>query len=879
MGQQTSNGYSATLAQAQWEGPQGQPAHEWLAGDGATLDAGSATPSHRAALEKLGLADGAVVRAQPRLEPPREAYRVDAPDAWGATVAIEVGVSTIDGAVASAISAPVRHADGTLLRVPWPTDAHGNVFADRTGARYCVRTQLVARPGVYVDELAAYDRDTQTGSRHTRELGILSSGNTRRPRVTFTADASLHDGDRDLESMPDLAMQIWPEAVPGRRSPRRPLRTVTGASRILRTVRAAARHASRRRPRRDLFADALSVSPAAARELADLHARAYGADAPARAPAPWITEADVRAIALTLGAISPIAAERGARSLTRMTAQTAVDTLRSALREGVRAALVHVTGADSDPAHPLVAAGEDPGQTAQAIADAMGALGAADRIERAVRSWRETARTVRIEPGTSDAAVEQTARTVILRGQRLSRHTDEISMTSELGAPHMGTLWLDTAAVSHNSQPGRAAPATACARLLASPDGAQRLPALALVENGVETAVPLGALTGQAIALERDGAPPAVVVDGVPAAPGAAARYRLPDAGRALAGPVTRSMPLSALTGPTRAAMAASMGAAAIDGGEPEPHTPLLADPTAEHAAGGRIPSHRVRIALTSGYPELFEDSVMMSRSAALATGLLNRQTQTFYRGTEDDADCEYVAGALARYEEVAADVPFLTRAAYDKLDADGIVRAGVTVEPGDVLQLRRRRDRLRDTVRYEAERAPAHGRHVVEAVERAGEAAETEEALSALDLAAEVEAALEGAPDTRSGPDHPREARREHGDRLDLQAHAPRRDEGPHPGRPRRRDAAQRARTALRRRDQRPLGRGEEGGRERPPRAPPGTPPRDPHRAAAHRARRRRRRRPGRLDRRASNGSPTPCTSPPRTPCPSPRTARSPPA
>ena len=720
MAMKSNEGQASTIVEAQFTGPEGEDRKAWLEGEQIRLSAdpllgGEAVGN---ALKALGIDGEAEIRARPRIKEPLEGYDPASAQAYGATMSVEIEIAIGGETVAQALSPILVRTDQTPLLCPWAINLHGNIFADTGPAEYCVRTQLVDEPGVYFDEYRATEAQTeQTMSGYTREAGVLATSDTREPRLTFIVNAPDEaDGARDFETMRELTLQIWPAARPFG-EPARPY-TIRGNANIEKEVtRVAARAKGGRSIPRDR---AFRITPRVAADLQQLHANTFGVgEDKKRAKTPTLSVEDLKLIANRLGDPEPIDESLGVRSLTRMRATTAIDTLRSTLRRGISEGIAEALGTNN-PSLDLGPMIGPRAQTAeavvQALAEAFGATAIRAHLERALTGWRRTSRTTRIDREMSAAAVTTASRTMITRPHRLSHGTDDLSVASDLRAPHMGALFLDILSVSHNAQPGRTMTVLHGARLLG--EGFRRLPALVVteIETGEERVVTLRELAGKGILLGRPGeelSTDNVVIDGRPA-PHAPAQFLIPDAGRTLSGYITGRLVLNGYTSATRKAMAASMATAAIGDGVDRP-TAIAPEHTDEEIEA--TPTQRMRVAYTNGNPLLFEDAVLISHSAARRHIIEPRQTLSYQRYAGDDANWEYAGGIGARYEDAAHDLPWLSREAYDKLEESGLVRVGQTIEPGDIIQLRRKRDPEQGTWRYSADKAPAHGRHKVSEV------------------------------------------------------------------------------------------------------------------------------------------------------------------
>ena len=723
----------ATIAQGQWEGPNGEAAEQYLGTEART----GTSEQEREAIAQLGLPEGARIRIVGEVAPPQGIYRTDSTERYGATLAWTVVITDARGreqarARVGVLRQPEGQGEGALM-LPWPVDGNGNVFADRTGARYVVRTKAMPLPGLYVDEYGVTAAQTEeTGSGRVREAGLLAEGNTRSARITLLAQAPHPaDGDRRPQEIRELAMQVWPASAPGRGIAQP--RTIRGLGRIKRRVRAAGRRRALAPPRAWDAAFEVPAGGSLEADLASLYVDLGWAARPAGDG--MMTVRDVDAIATRLGQVQAPDPRLGIRSLANQRLSTALDAVRWKVRESTQEALETVLGvrdqegrkgvADVVVRVPIPESGyqdDAPQATAEAIAEGLASGRYAAAVERSMGEWRRAARTVRLPPGASEAEVVTVAETVVQTAHRLSRHADDIPDVWNLIPPDMSGLFLDLAGTSHNSQPGRAAPAGGLARMIGTRSGI-RVPGLALTasDRREERVVELSQLVGRTIEIHGAQGVERFRDDGPAPDDGQARSFRIMDAAQ-IAGHMVRQIPLGNHYDGTRLAMASSMGAAALGSADRAIRPVLVATDLGGNAPRATLPTHRLRMAAFEGHPFLFEDGIIMSRSAAQDLALEIHQTMSFARYREGEGRREYVGREAASYEEVVQDIPWLTRESYDKIDVDGLVRPGETLREGDVVQLWRAENVDAETGerrwRYGANRGPAHGEHHVIEVE-----------------------------------------------------------------------------------------------------------------------------------------------------------------
>ena len=720
---------SMSMNETHWSGARGEHAAQALRT--------TTTVKDEEVIDQLGLEEGDHIRVTPVVRPPERPYDGDNPGAYGGSIEIEVSVIASDhkvkGSARSGVLKRVADGEGREVAVPWPiNEAEGNVFADRTGNPYAVRPHVTPRSGVHFDEIELTPAQTpQTGSGAEREMGLLPRSGTRSARMVLRCEAPGTAGRERPEEMEELTMQLWPHCPPGRGKVE-PW-TIRGYDRIEARIEEGQRNRDTDETRgRDA---GLMVGNSPAKEdLEEIWREIGWGERPAGDG--MLSKRDIRAMAVRMMRAESPAKTRGIRSFSRQRIVTALDTARRAIQRGVEANIERVVGKSAADGSPIPEGermvridpetgteGDEHAQAiAQRLAEACAQEGGVNRIENEMRAWRQASRAVRIPHGCSRAERDSIRKTILQTAHRMSRHPDDVVTPTDLTPAPMAGLFVDLTSTSHNTRPGKAASTHGGSAVVSNAQG-QRIPAVWAEEigTGEVKAVTLEALEGECIEVRTSQGNVRMGTESPTHDNGRAARWRILDAS-ALDSDMLREMPLSSMADATRVAMANSMGEAALG------NTAGLSEPLVRALDGNArlseatLPTQRMLVAAYDGDPSLFEDGVMISKSAAEKLRMRLPQEINLQRHRAGETGRIYVGAEAANFEEARANLAEqgidLTREAFDKIDIEGLVKPGVTIEPSEIVQLycTRTQDPATGEMveRYGADRAPSHGRRLV---------------------------------------------------------------------------------------------------------------------------------------------------------------------
>lgn len=698
---------------------------------GAAPNSGSAIAR---AIAQLGLEPDASIVAQAIVTPPLNEFDPGNAGAFGATMQVKVSLLNTAGKVlastTSAVLARPDDPDRRALTLPWPIAAHEtNVFADRTGNPYAVRPHLSPVAGLFVDDIKLTPAQTKTGSGIERDIGWLAETGrgTRQPRAVLSAHLPAHaDEKRKPADMDDLTLRLWSASAPGRESKPYTIRKYE-------KINAELRRARERAKRGNAYArDAGFAVPAQGSLEAALGRAHREAGWAERAPGDgMMTERDVLALIAMMNDPKTPAPERRVQSLSNQRLITAIDSARDAIARGVERAIgrglgtTDERGATIDETETMVNIDADTGldgaehgeEITRRLAEVCANQGASAQIEHELIAWRRHARAVRIPHRCSTAERDSIRRTVLQTSHRLTRGPDDFVTPVDLTPAPMAALFMDLSSTSHNTRPGKAATTHGAAAYVIDDNG-QRLPAITVenVATGATEDRSLASLVGETIEIVTTRGVNLIKGDR-PAAPGAAAKWRIADAAVLESG-ILREIPLATLADSTRISMAVSMGEAALagTGGSSEPV--VRAKSVRGNLSDNTLPIHRMRVAAYDGHYGLFEDGCLVSRSAAESVRLLLPQTINHERHRPGETGREYVGGEAASFEDAVNDIPDLTRERFDKIGDDGVIKEDEIIEPGDIVQLWYEHEPDpaggQPNLRYGADFAPGHGRRRV---------------------------------------------------------------------------------------------------------------------------------------------------------------------
>ena len=718
-----------------WQGPRGENAAQALRT--------ATNVNDEDVIDQLGLDEGDHIRVSPVIRPPVEEYDAERPGAYGGSVEIEVSIIDskhhVKASVRSGILKRVDDREQRSVSIPWPiNEDEGNVFADRTGNPYAVRPHLTPRSGLYFDEIELTPAQTpRTESGATREMGILPRRGTRSARMVLKCEAPGKVEGEKPEDVQDLTLQIWPHCPPG--SGKRQPWTIRGYNAIAGRIEEARITRDIDETRGRDAALVVTKNSAAERDLEKIYEEIGWGERP-RGDG-MLTEADLRAMVVRMMKRESPEPTQGIRSLSRQRIVTAIDTAKKAIERGVKANVERAlgqSGANGDPipeAERMVRIDPETGQEgdehAQMIAERLAQTcaqeGGVARIEAEMRSWRRASRAVRIPHGCSRAERDSIRKTILQTAHRMGRHPDDVVTPSDLTPAPMAGLFMDLTSTSHNTRPGKAASTHGCAASVSNNQG-QRVPAIWAEEigSGEMKAVTLEELEGECIEVRTTHGMVRMSGDGPARNESKAPRWRIADAS-ALDGDMLREMPLNTFADATRVAMGNSMGEAALGTAEGVGEPLVRAVDGNDETVRPSLPTHRMFVSAFDGHPSLFEDGVMVSKSAAEKLRISLPQDINLQRHRAGETDRRYVGGESANFEDARNDlaqqgIADLTQEAFNKIDENGMVKKGVILEPGDIVQLYRTETRdaatEQTTVRYGADRAPGHGkRRVVSAI------------------------------------------------------------------------------------------------------------------------------------------------------------------
>ena len=723
---------SMSMGEAHWRGARGEEPAQAL----RTIT----TVRDEEVIDQLGLEEKDQIRVSPIIRPPDpdRGYDPENPGAYGGSIEIEVSIvdaqHRVKGSARSAVLKRVADAEGRDVAIPWPVhEDEGNVFADRTGNPYAVRPHVTPRSGVYFDEVELTPAQTpKTGSGAEREMGLLPRSGTRSARMVLRCEAPGEDARERPEEVEELTMQLWPHCPPGRAKVE--AWTIRGYERIEARIEEAQRDRDIDETRGRDAGLVVGTNSPAQRDLEHMWREIGWGERPAGDG--MLTKQDLRAMIVRMMRPESPEKTRGIRSFSRQRIVTALDSAKRALQRGVQGSIERALGKSTSDGTPIPEAermvridaesGAEGDAHAQAIAERLAEAcaqeGGVSRIEAEMRAWRQASRAVRIPHGCSRAERDSIRKTILQTGHRMSRHPDDIVTPVDLTPAPMAWLFGDLTSTSHNTRPGKALSTHGASAVVSNAQG-QRMPAVWAEEigTGEVKAVTLEALERQSIEVRTTQGAVRLGTESPAHDRGDIARWRILDAS-ALDSDMLREMPLNSLADATRVAMANSMGEAAL-GNTDGLNEPLVRarDANGEYVETS-LPTQRMLVSAYDGDARLFEDGVMISRSAAEKLRMRLPQEINLQRHRAGEAARLYVGEMAASFEDAQADLAEqgieLTREAFDKIDIDGLVRPGVMLEPGDIVQLYCTRTRHPESgeiiERYGADRAPSHGRRLV---------------------------------------------------------------------------------------------------------------------------------------------------------------------